>query len=220
MSNQTLNLTTTLYQYLLSVSLREPEVLKNLRAETAKLSMHEMQISPEQGQFMALLAELMGARKALEIGVFTGYSSLAVALALPADGRIVACDISEEWTTIAKRFWQQAGVAHKIDLRLAPALETLDKLLNHGEQETFDFVFIDADKQGYDAYYEKCLPLVRRGGLILFDNTLQDGAVADPTNQNPSVRAIRALNEKLHHDERITLSLLPISDGITLARKR
>jgi predicted O-methyltransferase YrrM len=220
MANQTLNLTDNLYQYILDASLREPQVLKDLRAETAKLSMRQMQISPEQGQFMALVVELMGARKTLEIGVFTGYSSLAVALALPAGGKVVACDINEEWTTIAKRYWQQAGVAHKIDLRLAPALETLDKLINNGGQESFDFVFIDADKQAYDAYYEKSLQLVRRGGLIMLDNMLRGGAVADPNNNENSINATRALNKKLHHDERVTISLLPMSDGITLARKR
>jgi predicted O-methyltransferase YrrM len=220
MTNQTLTLTDNLYNYILDVSLREPQVLKELRAETAKLTMHEMQISPEQGQLMALLVELINARKTLEIGVFTGYSSLAVALALPADGKVIACDVNEEWTSIAKKFWQQANVAHKIDLRLAPALQTLDELINNGEQESFDFVFIDADKQGYDAYYEKSLQLTRRGGLIMLDNMLRAGAVVDLNNNEESIRATRELNKKLHHDERVSISLLPVSDGITLARKR
>lgn len=220
MANRTLQLTDALYKYLLNVSLREPDILKTLRAETARLSMHEMQISPEQGQFMALIAELINAQKVLEIGTFTGYSSLAVALALPANGKIVTCDINEEWTTIAKRFWQQANVAHKIDLHLAPALQTLDELINSGQKNSFDFVFIDADKQGYDAYYEKSLLLTRHGGLIMIDNTLWDGAVADPKINDAATCAIRALNEKLHHDDRITLSMLPISDGITFARKK
>lgn len=220
MTNQTLNLTANLQQYLLNVSLREPKILEALRAETMQLPTHKMQIAPEQGQLMALLVELINARKTLEIGVFTGYSSLAVALALPTDGKIVACDINEEWTAIAKRFWQQAGVAHKIDLRLAPALQTLDELINNGEQESFDFVFIDADKSAYDAYYEKSLQLLRCGGLIMLDNMLRNGAVADPNNNDNSINATRKLNEKLHHDPRVTISLLPVSDGITLARKR
>ena len=179
-----------------------------------------MQIGPEQGQFMALLVELMGARKTLEVGTFTGYSALAVALALPEVGRLVACDISEEWTAMGRRYWEEAGVAHKIDLRLAPALETLDELLTEGSAGTFDFAFIDADKEGYDAYYERSLKLIRTGGLIAFDNTLWEGKVVDPTATDVDTEAIRAINTKLAGDERVTLSLLPVGDGLTLARKR
>ncbi len=179
-----------------------------------------MQIAPEQGQFMALLIELLGATKTLEIGVFTGYSSLRVALALPPNGKIVACDVSEEYTAIARRYWQTAGVADKIDLRLAPALETLDQLLASGQAETFDFAFIDADKQNYEGYYERSLQLVRRGGLIAIDNVLWSGQVANPQDQDNSTLAIRAFNDKLHHDERVSLSLVPIADGLTLAFKR
>ena len=179
-----------------------------------------MQVGPEQGQFMALLVELMGARNALEVGTFTGYSALAVALALPEDGRLVACDVSEEWTAIGRRYWEEAGVAHKIDLRLAPAVETLDALLAEGRAGTFDFVFIDADKEGYDAYYERALELTRAGGLVVLDNTLWRGDVADPTISDVDTDAIRAINAKLAVDERVTLSLLPVGDGLTLARKR
>jgi predicted O-methyltransferase YrrM len=178
-----------------------------------------MQISPEQGQFMALLVKLIGAKKTLEVGVFTGYSSLVVALALPADGKIVACDVSEEYTSVARRYWQQAGVADKIDLHIAPALETLDNLLTAGERETFDFAFIDADKGNYDNYYERCLELIRPGGLIAIDNVLWSGKVADTEIQDNQTNKIRALNRKLHEDSRITLSLVPIADGLTLAMK-
>ena len=194
--------------------------MRRLREETAALEMAQMQIGPEQGQFMALLVELMGARKTLEVGTFTGYSALAVALALPEVGRLVACDISEEWTAMGRRYWEEAGVAHKIDLRLAPALETLDELLTEGSAGTFDFAFIDADKEGYDAYYERSLELIRTGGLIAFDNTLWEGKVVDPTATDVDTEAIRAINTKLAGDERVTLSLLPVGDGLTLARKR
>ncbi|MEH2286277.1 O-methyltransferase [Nostoc sp.] len=220
MSKQSIGLDNQLYNYLLSVSLREPEVLGRLRQETANHPRGGMQISPEQGQFMRLLVQLIAAKKTLEVGVFTGYSSLSVALALPADGKIIACDVSEEFTAIARRYWLEAGVADKIDLRLAPALETLDRLLATGQAETFDFAFIDADKENYHGYYERSLQLVRPGGLIAIDNVLWSGQVADEQNQDESTQAIRALNEKLHHDERITLSLLPIGDGLTLAIKR
>ena len=219
MQKRTLGLNNQLYDYLLSASLREPEILLNLRLETASHPRAMMQIAPEQGQFMALLVQLIGAKKTLEVGVFTGYSSLSVALALPADGKIIACDVSEEYTAIARRYWQQAGVADKIDLRLAPAIETLDRL-KAGNVETFDFAFIDADKENYDAYYERCLQLVRPGGLIAIDNVLWSGQVADPLDQDQSTQAIRAFNEKLHHDERVTLSVVPIADGLTLALKR
>ncbi|MBE8967001.1 class I SAM-dependent methyltransferase [Nostocales cyanobacterium LEGE 12452] len=220
MPKQSIGLDNQLYNYLLSVSLREPEILKKLRQETANHPRSGMQISPEQGQFMSLLVQLIGAKKTLEVGVFTGYSSLSVALALPADGKIIACDVSEEFTAIARRYWQEAGVADKIDLRLAPALETLDRLLATGQAETFDFGFIDADKENYDGYYERSLQLIRPGGLIAIDNVLWSGQVADEQNQDESTQAIRALNEKLHYDERITLSLVPIADGLTLAIKR
>ena len=220
MSNQTLNLTPTIYQYILSVSLREPTILKSLREETGKLSSHNMQISPEQGQFMAFLVELIGARKTLEIGVYTGYSSLAVALALPDNGRITACDINAETSAIAKRFWKEAGVAQKIDLKLASALDTLDKLMQKGESDTFDFIFIDADKQNYVNYYERSLSLVRTGGLILIDNVLWNGQVADPKNRDKQTEAIRQLNQIIYNDPRVSMSLLPLSDGLTLVRKR
>ncbi|MEH2081978.1 MAG: class I SAM-dependent methyltransferase [Nostoc sp.] len=220
MSKQSIGLDNQLYNYLLSVSLREPEILGRLRQETANHPRGGMQISPEQGQFMRLLVQLIAAKKTLEVGVFTGYSSLSVALALPADGKIIACDVSEEFTAIARRYWQEAGVADKIALQLAPALETLDRLLATGQAETFDFAFIDADKENYDAYYERSLQLVRPGGLIAIDNVLWSGQVAQEQNQDESTQAIRALNHKLHHDERITLSVLPIGDGLTLAIKR
>lgn len=220
MSNQTLNLTPQLYRYLLSVSLREAPILKSLREKTAQLSGHEMQISPEQGQFMALLVELIGAKKTLEIGVYTGYSSLVVALALPADGRIIACDISTETSNIAKSFWQKAGVTEKIELKLAPALETLDQLIEQGETNTFDFVFIDADKQNYSNYYERSLSLVRPGGLILIDNVLWSGRVADSKNHDKQTEAIRQLNQKISEDKHVSMSLLPLGDGLTLVRKR
>ncbi|MGL4618322.1 MAG: class I SAM-dependent methyltransferase [Chroococcidiopsis sp.] len=220
MQKRSLGLDDRLYNYFLSVSLREPEILSQLRQETANHPAAMMQIAPEQGQFMALLVQLLGATKTLEIGVFTGYSSLSVALVLPANGKIVACDVSKEYTNIARRYWQQAGVVNKIDLHLAPALETLDRLLASGQSESFDFAFIDADKENYDCYYERSLQLVRPGGLIAIDNVLWGGDVADFQVQNRSTQAIRALNEKLHHDERVALSLVPIADGLTLALKR
>ena len=220
MTVRTNHLPEELYAYLLDVSLRESPVMRRLREETASLEQARMQIGPDQAQFMALLVELLGARNALEVGTFTGYSALAVALALPADGRLVACDVSEEWTAVGRRYWKEAGVAHKIDLRLAPALETLDGLLADGHAGTFDFAFIDADKEGYDAYYERVLELIRTGGLIALDNTLWEGKVLDPAVTDPDTSAIRALNTKLSDDERVTLSLVPIGDGLTLARKR
>lgn len=219
MSKQTLGLEQNLYDYLLSISLREPAILTQLRQETAQMPRSIMQISPEQGQFMALLIKLIGAKKTLEVGVFTGYSSLVVALALPTDGKIVACDVSEEYTSVARRYWQEAGVEDKIDLHIAPALETLDNLLTAGEAETFDFAFIDADKSNYDNYYEQCLELIRPGGLIAIDNVLWSGKVADTEIQDNQTNKIRALNRKLHEDSRITLSLVPIADGLTLAMK-
>lgn len=220
MAKQTIGLDRPLYDYLLSVSLREPEILAQLRQETAQLPMARMQISPEQGQLMALLVQLMGAKKTLEVGVFTGYSSLVVALALPPDARVVACDLDPEYTAIARRYWQQAGVAQKIDLHIAPALETLDRLLAEGQAETFDFAFIDADKRNYENYYERSLQLIRPGGLIAIDNVLWSGRVADPQEQDQQTQAIRSFNQKLFRDERVAMSLVPISDGLTLARKQ
>lgn len=219
MANRTLCLNDAVYSYLLSESLREPDFLSKLRDETAKLPDGRMQIAPEQGQFMALLCKLMGAKNCIEIGVFTGYSSLCVALALPPDGKIIACDVSRTWTQIARRYWKEAGVAEKIELRLAPALKTLDELLAENQAGTFDFAFIDADKENYPPYYERCLKLLRRGGLIAIDNTLWSGRVAEPDNCEPDTVAIREFNTKLHHDRRIMLSLLPVGDGLTLALK-
>lgn len=220
MSRKTLAMDERLYEYLLGVSLREPEVMRRLRKETAAHPQANMQIAPEQGQFMALLARLLGARRTLEVGVFTGYSSLAVALALPEDGRVVACDVSEEFTAVARRYWREAGVAGKIDLRIAPAADTLDALIAAGDAGTFDFAFLDADKESYDRYYEQSLVLVRPGGLIAIDNVLWDGEVADPSKSGPALDAIRALNAKLVADERVDLSVLPLADGLTLARRR
>jgi predicted O-methyltransferase YrrM len=220
MSDSTINLTPKLYDYLKKVSLREPEVLVKLREQTRKMSTALMQISPEQGQFMRLLMQLTGAKKTLDIGVFTGYSALSVAMALPADGKVIGCDINGEWTGIAKRFWELAGVAHKIDLRLAPAVETLQGLVDAGEGETFDFAFIDADKVNYMNYYELALKLVRSGGLIAIDNVLWDGHVADSNVNDENTLIIRELNEKVFKDERVDLSLLPLGDGLTLARKK
>ena len=220
MSNRTIRVSDELHAYMLATSLREPDVLRRLRVETAEHPEAEMQIAPEQGQFMALLVRLLGARKTLEVGVFTGYSSLAVALAMPPDGRIVACDISEDYTAIARRYWQEAGVAGKIDLRIAPAVETLDGLLAAGEGDTFDFAFIDADKERYDAYYERALQLVRPGGLIAIDNVFRRGRVADPSVEDAATQAMRLLNAKLLRDQRIHLSMVPIADGLTLTLKR
>jgi predicted O-methyltransferase YrrM len=220
MSNRSIMLTDSLYEYMTDVSLREPPLLLALREETSELTQRAMQISPEQGQFMALLARLTGARRCLEVGVFTGYSSLVTALALPDDGRIVACDVSEEWTAVARRYWREAGVAHKIELRLAPATESLDDLLAQGRAGTFDFAFIDADKTNYLAYYERTLALLRTGGLALVDNTLWSGRVADPEVADADTVALRHFNEVLHRDERVDLSLLPMGDGLTVVRKR
>jgi caffeoyl-CoA O-methyltransferase len=220
MSRHTLPLDDRLYRYLLAESLREPDVLRRLRKETASHPRGEMQIAPEQGQFMALLVRLLGARRILEVGVFTGYSSLVMALALPPDGRLIACDVSEEYTAVARRYWREAGVESRIELRLAPALQTLDGLLASGEAARFDLAFLDADKQGYDAYYERSLALLHPGGLIVIDNVLQEGKVADPAIVEPDVVAIRALNRKLLRDERVDLSMLPVADGLTLVRKR
>ena len=219
MPRRSLNVDEVLYRYLMDQSIREHPAQVALRAATASHPHAGMQISPDQGQFMALLIKLLGARRTIEVGVFTGYSALTVALALPDDGRLLACDISDEYTRIGRPFWNEAGVAHKIDLRLAPALDTLDAQLADGAAGQYDFAFIDADKTGYDAYYERCLQLLRPGGLIAIDNVLWNGAVARPA-ESADTAALQQLNDKLLRDERIDLSMLPIGDGLTLARKR
>lgn len=220
MSTGQLNLDDALYHYLLSVSLRETPVQRALRQETDRLAEANMRTAADQAQLLALLVKLSGARRILEIGTFTGYGTLAMALALPEDGRIVACDVSEKWTAIARTHWAQAGVAGRIELRLAPALETLEQLIAAGEGGRFDFAYIDADKTNMQGYYERCLTLVRSGGVIAIDNVLWSGRVIDESDQEPGTVAIRAFNTHLRHDERIDLSLLPIGDGLTLARRR
>jgi caffeoyl-CoA O-methyltransferase len=217
--DRALKLDDTVYDYVLAHSLREHPAQVALRAATRDHPRSVMQITPEQGQLMALLARLVGARRAIEVGVYTGYSALSVALALPGDGRLLACDISDEYTRIGRPYWEMAGVAHKIDLKLAPAVQTLDAALAAGEAGAFDFAFIDADKSSYDAYYERILQLLRPGGLIVVDNVLWSGDVARPSTDKDTL-ALQALNEKLHADQRIDLSMLPVGDGITLARKR
>ena len=219
MASRTLNLDDALYAYVLAHSLREHPAQAALREATRTHRHAGMQIGPEQGQFMALLVRLIGARRTIEIGVFTGYSALCVALALPDDGYVLACDVSDEYTKVGRPFWQQAGVAHKIDLQLGAARATLDGRLAAGDAGSFDFAFIDADKTAYDDYYERCLALVRNGGLIAIDNVLWSGSVAQPAKTDDTA-ALQALNDKLHRDARIDLSLLPIGDGLTLARKR
>jgi caffeoyl-CoA O-methyltransferase len=219
MSRRTLNLDDTVYGYLLGHSLREHPEQTALREATRTHPHAGMQISPEQGQLMALLVKLIGARRTIEIGTFTGYSALTVALALPAGGKILACDISAEYTSIGQPYWQRAGVADKIELVIAPAAQTLAARIQAGESEHYDFAFIDADKTGYDAYYECCLRLVRPGGLIAFDNTLWSGAVAHPADDDDT-RALQALNDKLYADARIDMAMLPIGDGLTLARRK
>jgi caffeoyl-CoA O-methyltransferase len=220
MSRQTLGLPDDLHEYLLSVSLRESDVMRRLREETAEHPRAHMQIAPEQAQFLQFLVQLIGARRTLEIGVFTGYSALAVAEVLPPNGEIVACDVSEEYTQVARRYWRDAGVNDQIDLRIAPAEETLAGLLDGGEAGTFDFTFVDADKESYDTYYEQSLKLLRPGGVIAIDNVFRGGRVTEPVPDDESVEAVRDLNEKLHTDERIDLTMLPLADGVTLAMKR
>lgn len=220
MTNRSLNLDDALYQYLLDVSLRESPLLKRLREETAQLPTARWQIAPEQGQFMALLVQISGARKILEIGTFTGYSALCMAQAMPADGRLICCDLPGEYNAIAERYWHDAGVAERIDLRLAPALETLSALERGGQSESFDLIFIDADKANYRVYLEHAMVLVRQGGLILFDNVLWSGRVLEQSPESADTRAIQALNRGLLRDSRIDLSLLPLGDGLTLCRKR
>lgn len=219
MSTRSIGLSEALHRYFLDSIVEEPDLFRQLREETAELPGAGMQISPEQGRFMSWLVGLLGARRCLEVGVFTGYSSLAVARVLPADGQLVACDVSEEWTAIARRYWQLGGVESKIDLRLGPAVETLDGMLEQGEAGAFDFAFIDADKASYLAYYERALALVRTGGVIAFDNTLWGGKVADPAVEDPDTRAIRDLNRRVTRDPRVDASLIPLGDGVLLARK-
>ena len=220
MSAATLALTDELRDYLVSVSVREPDVLKRLRAETATLSQSGMQISPEQGQLMALLAQLIGVRRGIEVGTFTGYSALVLALTLPDDGSLVCCDTSEEWTNIAKRYWDEAGVSSKIDLRLGPALETLDALIADGQTGHYDYAFVDADKGNYPEYHERCVRLVRSGGILLYDNVLWSGKVIDPADDSIDTSAIRVLNARLRDDPRVDLSMVPIGDGLTVCRRR
>ncbi len=219
MSNRTLSIDDRLYDYMLSVGVAESALLQALRAETATLEFSVMQISPEQGQFMSLLVRLLGVTRALEIGTFTGYSSICIASAMPAEGRLVCCDASPKWTQIAQKYWAQAGLESRIDFRLQAALDTLQELRDAGEAGCFDFVFIDADKQNYEAYYEQSLELLRPGGLIAVDNTLWSGDVADPENNNPGTRAIRRLNQRIMQDTRVFRSLVPIGDGLTLVHK-
>ena len=219
MSNRTIDLTDELYSYLVAHSVPHDPVLEALRKETASNPTAMMQISPEQGQFMTLLVRAMGVRRALEVGVFTGYSATCVARGLPADGELIACDVNEEWTSVARRYWEQAGVADRITLHLRPATETLSRLIEAGEAGRFDFAFIDADKGNYPVYFEHCLTLLRTGGLIGIDNTLWSGAVADPTDNSEDTKVIRALNRQIHEDPRVLSGILPIGDGLTLALK-
>ena len=216
---RTLPIDERLMQYVLAHGAREHPAQVGLREATRAHPHAGMQIGADQGQLMALLIQLLGAKRTIEVGMFTGYSALTVALALPADGRVLACDISDEYTRIGKPFWQQAGVAHKIELVLGPALATLDARLARGEAASYDFAFIDADKSNYDGYYERCLQLVRRGGLIALDNMLWSGAVAQPGG-DADTRALKALNDKLRADERVDVALLTVGDGLALARKR
>lgn len=220
MSVRTTGLPDDVYQYILKVSSREAPVLARLRAATAPRPEAEMQISPEQGQFMALLAKLVGARRCIEVGTYTGYSALAVAMVLPADGTLIACDVNDEFIRVGRPFWKEAGVESKIDLRLQPALATLDELLKEGQQGTFDFAFVDADKPNYIRYYEKLLQLVRPGGLICADNTLGLSGAPIIRQDTESSRAMLEFNEHVHHDERVDLSMTPIGEGLTLLRRR
>ena len=219
MSTHTIRMNDEIDEYLLRVSLRESDLQRRLREETATLEYGGMQVSPVQGQLMRMLAGLVGARRVIEVGVFTGYSALCVALALPEDGELIACDVNEEWTAIARRFWSEAGVASRITLKIAPAVETLDALIREGRTGEFDFAFIDADKTGYDMYYERCLELLRPGGLALFDNVLWGGAVADESDRSEDTVALRVFNAKISDDPRIELCMLPVGDGLTIARK-
>lgn len=220
MSSFTLQLTDTVYSYLLENAYPESDVAAALREDThANLRMAVMQISPEQGAFMKFLVRLIGAKKAIEVGTFTGYSALCVAEVLPESGKLIACDVSESWTKMAKEYWAKAGLAEKIDLHLRPAVETLDELIERGEKDSFDFGFIDADKDNYDAYYERCLQLLRPGGVIGIDNVLWGGRTADPSVSDADTTALRNLNAKIREDTRVESTMLPIGDGLTLVRK-
>ncbi len=220
MANKTINLSTQLHQYLLENSLREPAVMKRLRDKTAKLPECNMQIAPEQGQFMQLLIHLMGAKRVLEVGTFTGYSALAMAWALPVEGELICCDLNSKWAAIGRAFWEEAGVEEKITFLEGDARRSLSELLDSGGENSFDLAFIDADKENYQNYFEQCLLLVRKGGLILIDNTLWNGAVCDPNNQSLATRSIREFNRIIVTDERILLSQLPLGDGLTMALKK
>lgn len=220
MANRTLGLDETLYRYLLETGVQEPEVLQQLREATEQEELSVMRSAPEQCQLMAMLVRLTGSKRLLEVGTYTGYATLWMALSLPEDGVIVTCDISERWSFVARRFWELAGVEKKVDLHLRPALDTLDELLRLGNGDGFDFAFIDADKENYEHYYERCLQLIRPGGLIVVDNVLWGGSVIDAADESAATRAIRAFNEKLRSDTRIDLAMLPIADGVTLAVKR
>ena len=220
MSSSTIGLNNELRKYMLDVSFRDDEILRQLREETLTLKEAQMQISPEQGAFLSILTKILNAKKTLDIGVFTGYSSLVVARELPNDGLVVACDTSIEWTSIAKKYWKLAGVDNKVDLHLAPAIETLEKLIEDGQGSTYDFSFIDADKINYQSYYEYSLTLVKPGGIIAVDNVLWSGQVIDEYDSEPATRAIRSFNEQLYQDDRVSISMVPIGDGLTLAYKK
>lgn len=219
MSNRSIGIHDELYQYLLAIGVREDAVLRELREETASRPEARMQIAPEEGQLMGWLVQSLGVRRAIEVGVYTGYSALVVARALPPDGRLIACDVSAEFTSVARRYWQRAGVEERIDLRLAPALETLAELDRQGAAGTFDFAFIDADKANYGAYYDGCLALLRQGGVMMVDNVLWGGRVATPGHSDADTEAIRELNARIHADARVAMSVVPVADGITLIRK-
>ncbi len=219
MSNRTLSIDDRTYDYICDVAVNESELLHQLRSETAQLEYSVMQISPEQGQFMTLLVKMLGVKRALEIGTFTGYSSICVASAMPEEGRLICCDISPQWTKIAKKYWALAGLEDKIELYSQPAEKTLQMLIDEGANNTFDFIFIDADKQNYIVYYEMALRLLRKGGIIAVDNTLWSGAVADPENTEPGTQAIRRFNETVKQDDRVSISLVTIGDGLTLILK-
>lgn len=220
MANHTINLTDALYGYLIEMGLREPEVLRHLREATEAEELSVMRSAPEQGQFMAMLIRLTGARRVIEVGTYTGYATLWMALSLPDDGEIITCDISERWSFVARRFWEQADVQDRVTLHLRPALQTLDELLECGEAASFDFAFIDGDKESYEPYYERCLQLIRPGGLIVVDNVLWGGSVIDDAKYDSATEAIRSFNRKLKEDQRIDLVMLPVADGLTLALKR
>jgi len=220
MSRSTITVDDRLGHYLEDIIRPETPVQRGLREETSKLPQAMMQVGANQGAFMGFLVATIGARRALEVGTFTGYSALTVAAALPPDGKLVCCDVSEEWTAIGRRAWSEAGLADKIELKIGPAADTLDRMIASGAAGSFDFAFIDADKENYDRYYEQCLVLVRKGGIIAVDNVLWNGAVADPENQTDSTRAIRALNQKMRADSRVDFCLIPVGDGLALARPR